>query len=55
MGAQLSLADIALVAYTRFSHQADMDLKQYSNVAAWVLRVENDLAIEHLSQGDDNG
>ena len=43
-----SLADIALVAYTRFSHQADIDLKQYSNVAAWVRRVEHDLNIEHL-------
>lgn len=48
VGRKLSLADIALVAYTRFSHQADIDLKQYSNVAAWVRRVEDDLKIEHL-------
>ncbi|HEX4271785.1 MAG TPA: glutathione S-transferase family protein [Rhizomicrobium sp.] len=48
VGAGLSLADIALVAYTRFSHQADIDLKQYSNVAAWVRRVEHDLNLEHL-------
>jgi glutathione S-transferase len=48
VGAKLSLADIALVAYTRFSHQADIDLKHYSNVAAWVRRVEDDLKIEHL-------
>ena len=48
VGAKLSLADIALVAYTRFSHQAGIDLKPYSNVAAWVRRVENDLKIEHL-------
>jgi glutathione S-transferase len=47
-GEILSLADVALVAYTRFSHQADIDLKQYSNVAAWVRRVEHDLNIEHL-------
>ena len=46
--AKLSLADIALVAYTRFSHQADIDLKHYSNVAAWVRRVEDELKIEHL-------
>ena len=48
VGTRLSLADIALVAYTRFSHQAGLDLKQYSNVAAWVRRVEDDLEIEHL-------
>jgi len=48
VGAKLSLGDIALVAYTRFSHQAGIDLKPYSNVAAWVRRVENDLKIEHL-------
>jgi glutathione S-transferase len=48
VGKRLSLADIALVAYTRFSHQADIDLKDYSNVAAWVRRVETDLRIEHL-------
>jgi len=49
VGKYLSLADIALVAYTRFSHQADIDLKQYPNVAQWVRRVEKDLKIEHLS------
>ncbi|HEY4078527.1 MAG TPA: glutathione S-transferase family protein [Rhizomicrobium sp.] len=47
-GEKLSLADVALVAYTRFSHQADIDLAQYSNVRAWVRRVEDDLKLEHL-------
>jgi glutathione S-transferase len=47
-GRKLSLADIALVAYTRFSHQADIDLNQYPNVAAWVRRIEDELKIEHL-------
>jgi glutathione S-transferase len=55
VGGRLSLADIALVAYTRFSHQAEIDLKQYPNVAAWVRRVEDDLEIEHLPSGDDYG
>ena len=49
VGKSLTLADIALVAYTRFSHQADIDLTHYPNVAAWVRRVEDDLKIEHLS------
>ena len=48
VGRKLSLADIALVAYTRVSHQADIDLNQYSNVAAWVRRIEDELKIEHL-------
>ena len=49
VGKRLTLADVALVAYTRFSHQADIDLKHYSNVAAWVRRVEHGLKIEHLT------
>jgi glutathione S-transferase len=48
VGESLSLADIALVAYTRFSHQADIDLKDYSAVGAWVRRVETDLGLEYL-------
>lgn len=47
VGAKLSLADIALVAYTRFSHQAGLDLKQYPDVRAWVRRIEDELTIEH--------
>jgi len=47
-GGKLSLADVALVAYTRFSHQADINLAQYPNVSAWVRRVEDELKLEHL-------
>ena len=47
VGEKLSLADIALVAYTRFSHEAGIDLAQYPNVVAWVRRIEDDLNIEH--------
>jgi len=47
VGKKLSLADVALVAYTRFAHQAGLDLAQYPQVAAWVRRIENDLNIEH--------
>jgi glutathione S-transferase len=46
VGEKLSLADIALLAYTRFSHQADIDLTRYPDVLAWVRRVERDLGIE---------
>jgi glutathione S-transferase len=48
VGEKLSLADIALVAYTRFAHQAGLDLARTPHVAAWVRRVEEDLGIEHL-------
>jgi glutathione S-transferase len=46
VGERLSLADIALVAYTRFSHEAGFDLQKWPNVRAWVLRVEKDLGAE---------
>ncbi|HMH65334.1 MAG TPA: glutathione S-transferase family protein [Rhizomicrobium sp.] len=49
VGEKLSLADIALVAYTRFAHQAGLSLATVPNVAAWVRRVESDLKIEHLN------
>ena len=43
VGARVSLADIALVAYTRYAHEADLDLKKWPSVRAWVSRVEKDL------------
>jgi glutathione S-transferase len=46
VGEKLSLADIALVAYTRFAHQANLVLPP--RVTTWVRRVEDDLNIEHL-------
>lgn len=49
VAASLSLADIALVAYTRFAHQADLDLAQFPNVQNWVRRIEDELKIEHLA------
>jgi glutathione S-transferase len=45
VGAQLSCADIALVAYTRVAHEGGFDLAAYPSVATWVHRVERDLAI----------
>jgi glutathione S-transferase len=49
VGEDLSLADIALVAYTRFSHQAGIDLAAWPQVRRWVRRVETDLKLEHLA------
>jgi glutathione S-transferase len=42
---QLTLADIALVAYTRFAHDGGFVLADYPAVEAWVRRVETELPI----------
>jgi glutathione S-transferase len=45
VGDQLSLADIALVAYTRFAHDGGFELPDYPAVDAWVRRIEAELPI----------
>lgn len=42
----LTLADIALVAYTRMAHQGGFDLADYPAVCRWIARVEQCLALE---------
>lgn len=44
-GDALSLADVALVAYTRLAHEGGFDLSGFPHVAGWVRRIENDLGI----------
>lgn len=41
----LSLADVALVAYTRVAGEGGFDLSPYPNLRAWIARVEAALAI----------
>lgn len=45
VGDRLTLADIALVAYTRVAHEGGFDLARYPAVKAWVGRVETALGI----------
>ena len=45
VGPRLSLADVALVAYTRVAHEGGFDLADYPSVQAWIGRVESELAI----------
>lgn len=45
VGEAVSLADVALVAYTRVAHEGGFDLGDYPAVAAWVKRVEAALKI----------
>jgi glutathione S-transferase len=47
VGERLSLADVALVAYTRFAHDAGLDLAHWPHLRTWVRQVEDDLRIEH--------
>ena len=44
-GDALTLADVALVAYTRMAHEGGFDLAAYPAVRAWVGRVEAGLGI----------
>ena len=46
VGDQLSLADIALVAYTRWAHEGGFDLARYPATAAWVRRIEQELGLD---------
>ena len=45
VGDAISLADVALVAYTRASHEGGFTLADYPRVQAWVARVEQVLNI----------
>ena len=45
VGASVSLADVALVAYTREAGDGGFDLKRYPNVQGWIGRVERALKI----------
>lgn len=46
VGNALSLADVALVAYTRRAHLGGFDLRDYPAVRGWVARVEELLGID---------
>ena len=45
VGGRVSLADIALVAYTRVAGDGGFDLARYPRVQAWIKRVETALKI----------
>jgi glutathione S-transferase len=50
VGSAMTLADIALVAYTRVAHEGGFDLSEFPSVHRWVMRVEADLGIEHAKK-----
>lgn len=45
VGSSVTLADVALVAYTRWADEGGYDLAQFPRVAGWVSRVEAELKI----------
>jgi glutathione S-transferase len=45
VGNALTLADIALIAYTRRAHLGGFNLSSYPSVQAWLRRVEGDLGL----------
>jgi len=46
VGDGFSLADVALVAYTRVAHEGGFDLADFPSVRSWVHRVERALDLE---------
>ena len=46
VGDVMTLADIALVAYTRVAEEGGFELAKYPAVVAWIARVESDLGLE---------
>lgn len=46
VGDALTVADIALVAYTRVAHEGGFDLSEFPALRQWVARVERDLLID---------
>ncbi len=47
---RLTLADIALVAYTRVAHEGGFDLAEFPNVRAWIARVEREIGADHIEE-----
>ncbi len=45
VGADLSAADISLVAYTRLAHEGGYSLADFPRVKSWISKVENTLGI----------
>mgnify|MGYP003136935321 FL=1 len=50
VGDTMTLADIALVAYTRVAHEGGFDLSEFPSVERWVSRTEAALNIPHAKE-----
>lgn len=50
VGEAMSLADVALVAYTRVAHEGGFDLEDFPAVRAWIHRVERELGLDTVAE-----
>ena len=50
VGETMTLADIALVAYTRVAHEGGFDLSEFPSVERWISRTEAALGIPHAKE-----
>lgn len=48
VGDCVTLADLALVAYTRLAHEGGFDLSEFPNISHWIGRVEAELKLEPI-------
>jgi len=56
VGSGPTLADLALVAYTRVAHEGDFDLAAYPAIQRWIVRVEAAFGIQNpLPLGEGQG
>lgn len=46
VGDTMTVADIALIAYTRLAHEGGFDLSSRANVCQWIVRCEKNLGLE---------
>jgi glutathione S-transferase len=49
-GEAITLADLALVAYTRVAHEGGFDLSQFPNLGHWIGRVESELKLDPVAE-----
>ena len=45
LGDEMTVADIALLAYTRLAHEGGFDMTPRKNIREWVGRCENQLGL----------
>jgi len=50
VGNKLTLADIALLAYTRLAHEGDFRLDNYASLRRWIVEAENFLSLPQVAR-----
>ena len=51
VGETMTIADIALLAYTRVAHEGGFDVASRPNLCAWIARCEAGLKLPHMGSG----